>query len=249
MPERGDVFTAKRAKTIGHDEPSVAPSDWRHCLRRWLWVDTNERSFLICPMLKGQETRAAILGHAVTLARVQGLEGLSIGRLAERAGLSKSGLFGHFGSKQALQRAVLEAVVEEFRMAVIVPALREQTGLGRLQRLFDAWLAWAAAADHSGGCPLVGASIELDDRPGPLRHYLVERQRAWLECIGGMAAKAIADGELHAEVDSEQFAFEFNSLGLGFNFAYRLLDDRAAPERARTAFRRLITTATARATA
>jgi hypothetical protein len=82
-----------------------------------------------------------------------------------------------------------------------------------------------------------------------LRNYLVERQRAWLDCIRGMAAKAIAAGELHPEVDSEQFAFEFNSLGLGFNFAYRLLDDRAAPERARVAFHRLITTVTARATA
>jgi AcrR family transcriptional regulator len=190
-------------------------------------------------MSKGQNTRAAILRQAVALARVQGIEGLSIGRLAERSGLSKSGLFGHFGSKEALQRAVLEAVVEEFRTTVIVPALREPTGLARLQRLFDAWLTWAQGDEKDGGCPLLGASIELDDRPGELRDYLVEKQQAWLDCIRRMTAKAVADGELHPGLDSEQFAFEFNAIGLGFHFAYRLLDDATAAERARNSFQRL----------
>lgn len=194
-------------------------------------------------MTKGQDTRAAILRHSVALASVQGLAGLSIGRLAELCGLSKSGLFGHFGSKEALQRAVLEAVVEEYRIAVIVPALREPTGRARLERLAAAWLAWAAGDDKVGGCPLLGASIELDDRPGELRDYLVERQRAWLDCIRGAAAKAVADGEFRSDLDLEQFAFEFNSIGLGFNFAYRLLEDAAAADRARSGFRRLMTAA------
>jgi len=194
-------------------------------------------------MTKGQDTRAAILRHSVALASVQGLEGLSIGRLAELCGLSKSGLFGHFGSKEALQRAVLEAVVEEFRIAVIVPALREPTGRGRLERLAAAWLTWAAGDDEVGACPLLGASIELDDRPGELRDYLVEKQRAWLDCIRRMAAKGVADGELRSDLDLEQFAFEFNSIGLGFNFAYRLLEDAAAADRARSGFRRLLTAA------
>jgi AcrR family transcriptional regulator len=196
-------------------------------------------------MRKGEDTRATILRHAVALTSVQGLEGLSIGRLADLSGLSKSGLFGHFGSKEALQQAVLEVVVEDFRTTVIVPALREPTGLGRLQRLFEAWLAWATGADKAGGCPLLGASIELDDRPGELRDYLVEKQRAWLDCIRRIAAKAVADGELSPRLDLEQFAFEFNAIGLGFNFAFRLLDDAAAPARAREAFRRLIAAATA----
>ena len=195
-------------------------------------------------MTKGEDTRAAILRRAVELTSVQGLEGLSIGRLAELSGLSKSGLFGHFGSKEALQQAVLEAVVEDFRTAVIVPALREPSGLARLQRLFEAWLAWTAGDDKVGGCPLLGASIELDDQPGALRHYLVEKQRAWLDCIRRIAAKAVADREFRGDLDLEQFAFEFNAIGLGFNFAYRLLDDTTAPDRARTCFQRLVAAGT-----
>ena len=95
-------------------------------------------------MIKGEITRATILKHAVSVASVLGLDGLTIGRLAERSGLSKSGLFAHFGSKEALQHAVLESVVDDFRSRVIVPALREATGVARLRRLFEAWLQWAA---------------------------------------------------------------------------------------------------------
>jgi AcrR family transcriptional regulator len=191
-------------------------------------------------MRKGRDTRAAILRQAADIVAIHGLEGLSIGRLAATARLSKSGLFGHFGSKEALQRAVLEHVVEDFRARVVLPALREPTGLAQLERLFAAWIRWVAADERAGGCPLLGASIELDDHPGPLREYLVERQRAWLECIGRMAAKAVADGDLPPDLDVEQFAFELNSLGLGFNVAYRLLGDRDAAARADAAFSRLL---------
>ena len=103
--------------------------------------------------------------------------------------MSKSGLFGHFGSKDALQRAVLESVVEDFRSRVILPALREPGGAGRMRRLFTLWLEWASAEQRDGACPLLGASIELDDRPGELRDYLVEKQKAWLDCIARIAAK------------------------------------------------------------
>jgi AcrR family transcriptional regulator len=191
---------------------------------------------------KGQATRAAILRHAATVASVRGLEGLSIGRLAELSGLSKSGLFGHFGSKAALQRALLESVVEEFRSAVILPALRAPTGIERLEKLFAAWLDWATA-DRAGGCPLLGAAIELDDRPGVLRNYLVERQQAWLDCIARIAAKAVADRDFRRDLDPAQFAFEFNNLGLGFNFAHRLLGDPSAKARTTRAFHSLIAAA------
>ena len=193
---------------------------------------------------KGQATRAAILRHAATVASVHGLEGLSIGRLAELSGLSKSGLFGHFGSKAALQRAVLESVVEHFRSAVILPALRAPTGLERLEKLFLGWLGWATA-DRAGGCPLLGAAVELDDRPGALRDYLVERQQAWLDCIARIAAKAIANGEFRRDLDPAQFAFEFNNLGLGFNFAHRLLGDSSAKARTTRAFEALLAAARA----
>jgi AcrR family transcriptional regulator len=194
-------------------------------------------------MSKGEETRASILRHAVALCSVEGLEGLSIGRLAERSGMSKSGLFSHFGSKDALQQAVLESVVEDFRTRVILPALREASGVRRMRRLFALWLAWASEEQRDGACPLLGASIELDDRPGELRDYLVEKQRAWLDCIARIAAKAIADEEFRDDLDVEQFAFEFNNIGLGFNFAHRLLDDARARERAADAFESLVASA------
>jgi len=196
-------------------------------------------------MIKGESTRASILRHAVSVASVHGLEGLTIGRLAERSGLSKSGLFGHFGSKEALKLAVLESVVEDFRARVILPALREPTGSGRLRRLFAAWLDWAAEEQRDGGCPLLGASIELDDRPGELRDYLVDKQRAWLDCIARITRKAIDDGELRRDLDVEQFAFALNSIGLGFNFAHRLLADRSARARATRAFESLLASASA----
>jgi AcrR family transcriptional regulator len=194
-------------------------------------------------MRKGEVTRAAILDHAVAVAGVYGLEGLSIGRLAGLTGLSKSGLFGHFGSKEALQRAVLECVVEDFTTAVIGPALREPTGRSRLDALFEGWLSWAATDDKSGGCPLLAASIELDDQPGDLRDYLAAQQRAWFDCVARMANKAVAESEFRADLDPEQLAFEFHSIGLGFNFAHRLLDDPNARRRARAAFDQLIATA------
>lgn len=196
-------------------------------------------------MGKGDATKAAILSKAISVASVQGLDGLSIGRLAELTGLSKSGLFGHFGSKEALQRAVLEAVVEDFRIRVILPALREPSGIGRLERLFTGWIEWAASEDKTGGCPLLAASFELDDQPGELRDYLAEQQSAWLDCIARIASKAKAEKEFRSDLDVAQFAFEVHSIGLGFSFAYRLLDDRDAAQRAITAFRRLVASATA----
>jgi AcrR family transcriptional regulator len=194
-------------------------------------------------MSKGEQTRASILRHAVSLCSVQGLEGLSIGRLAELSGMSKSGLFGHFGSKEALQLAVLESVVDDFRSRVILPALREPGGAARMRRLFSLWLEWASAEQRDGACPLLGASIELDDRPGELRDYLVEKQKAWLDCVARIAAKAIEEREFRADLDVEQFAFEFNNIGLGFNFAHRLLDDTRARQRAKSAFETLVASA------
>jgi AcrR family transcriptional regulator len=192
-------------------------------------------------MTKGQETRASILRHAATIASVHGL-GPEHRPARRPPGLSKSGLFGHFGSKEALQHAVLESVIDDFRAAVVVPALRETRGSARLERLFDAWLAWATA-DRAGGCPLLGASIELDDRPGRLREYLVDRQRAWLDCVAGAAQKAVADGDFRGDLDVVQFAFEFNGIGLAFNFAHRLLGDARAADRAGSAFRALVASA------
>ncbi len=191
-------------------------------------------------MSKGAETRAAILGQAISMASVYGLDGLTIGRLATQSGMSKSGLFGHFGSKEALQFAVLETVVEEFKLKVIHPAAKERTGEARLRTLFSAWMDWTSADEQTGGCPLMGASVELDDRPGELRDFLAEQQIEWLDCIRRMAQKAVSEGAFQTGLDTRQFAFEFHSIGLGFNFSLRLLDDPNALGRARHAFNSLI---------
>ena len=174
------------------------------------------------------------------MAGVVGLEGLTIGSLASQTGMSKSGLFGHFGSKEALQFAVLETVVEDFTLKVIRPALKEPTGEARLRKLFSNWMEWTSAEEQAGGCPLMGASVELDARPGELRNYLAEQQIEWLDCIRRMAQKAVAEGNFRAGLDTRQFAFELHSIGLGFNFSLRLLQDPDALKRARAAFNSLI---------
>jgi AcrR family transcriptional regulator len=174
------------------------------------------------------------------MAGVLGLEGLTIGRLATQTGMSKSGLFGHFGSKEALQFAVLETVVEDFALKVVRPALKEATGEARLRKLFSSWMKWASADEQTGGCPLIGAAVELDDRPGELRDYLAEQQIEWLDCIRRMAQKAVAEGNFQTGLDTRQFAFEFHSIGLGFNFSSRLLNDPDALKRARAAFNSLV---------
>jgi AcrR family transcriptional regulator len=194
-------------------------------------------------MHKGELTRTSILERAVSMASVVGFEGISIGRLATEAGMSKSGLFGHFGSKEALQHAILEFVIEDFRINVIGPALRESTGEAKLRSLFSRWLEWTGQERLTGGCPLVTASVELDDQPGPLRDFLVEQQEAWLDCIRRMAQKSVAEGRFRDGLDTRQFAFEFHGIGLAFNFARRLLKDPNAPQRAKNAFDRLIESA------
>ena len=110
-------------------------------------------------MQKGELTRASILERAVSMASVHGFEGISIGRLANEAGMSKSGLFGHFGSKEALQHAILEFVVEDFKHAVIAPALHQPSGEARLRALFSGWLDWTGQDRLTGGCPLIAASV------------------------------------------------------------------------------------------
>jgi AcrR family transcriptional regulator len=175
-------------------------------------------------MIKGEITRATILKHAVSVASVLGLDGLTIGRLAERSGLSKSGLFAHFGSKEALQHAVLESVVD--RLPLTRDRARATRGDRRRAPFASSskrWLQWAAEEQRAGGCPCSGASTELDDRPGSFATISWRSRRLWLDCIAKIAQKAIEERELRADLDVGQFAFELNSIGLGFNFAHRLL--------------------------
>lgn len=191
-------------------------------------------------MRKGEKTRAAVLDRAVAAASCKGLHGLSIGSLAAQAGLSKSGLFAHFGSKEALQQAVLEEAVSAFVNAVVAPALQVPGGVGRIRACFENWLIWSSASRYPGGCPLMGATFELDSQPGPLRDYVAAQQRRWLDSLARMVRSAIAAGELAAETDPDLLAFEINGIGLSHSFSCRLLEDPNCTCHARRAFESLI---------
>ncbi len=186
---------------------------------------------------KGEETRQAILARAFELATVIGVSGVTIGRLAEEMDLSKSGLFAHFGSKEALDVAIVEEAGRQFIQAVMVPALREPRGEPRVQALFDNWIAWG---QRPGGCFFVGASAELDDRPGPPRDALVRASRDWIDELAKAARIAIREGHFASTVDAEQFAFELYGIMLSCHQFSRFLREPDALVRTRTAFERLI---------
>jgi AcrR family transcriptional regulator len=197
-------------------------------------------------MRKGEATRTAILDHAARLARRVGLEGLSIGRLAEDLSLSKSGLFAHFRSKEALQIQVLETTAAQFVETVVKPALAAPRGEPRLRSLFQRWLEWAKSQKTPGGCLFVAAAVELDDRPGPVRRKLVQTQRDFLRVMATVFASGVGEGQFRSEVDSEQFAHDLYAVMLGYHHASRLLKDPCAESRAYAGFEGLL--AAARAT-
>lgn len=189
-------------------------------------------------MSKGAQTRTAILDESLQLASRIGFEALSIGQLAEQTGMSKSGLFAHFNSKEQLQLQTLDHSRQWFVDIVIRPALKEPRGEARVRALFTHWLAWEDVLE--GGCIYVTGSAEYDDRPGPMREALVRNQRDWLDTISTVVRTAIDEGDFSADTDPEQFAFEFNALTLGYHHATRLLDNEHALDRTRAAFEALI---------
>ena len=189
---------------------------------------------------KGAETRQAILNHALALATRVGFEGLTIGRLAEDLGMSKSGLIAHFQTKEALQVQVLETGAHRFVEEVLRPALKAPRGEPRLRALFEGFLAWDTSPALPGGCPLIAAGTELDDRPGPARDYLVQSRRDLLDLIVGTVRSAIQEGQFRADVDAEQFAYEFWGAMLGYHHASHLMRDPRAAERAARAFDGLV---------
>ncbi|MEO8702047.1 MAG: TetR/AcrR family transcriptional regulator [Kofleriaceae bacterium] len=194
-------------------------------------------------MAKGEETRQAILAQAFELANVSGVSGLSIGRLAEATGLSKSGLFAHFGSKEALEVAVVQEAGRQFVQDVMVPALRKSRGEPRVRELFDRWLDWG---QRPGGCFFVGASAELDDRPGPPRDALEQACRDWIDALATAARIAVTEGHFHDGLDPHQFAYELYGIMLASHTFNRFLHDPTSIERARRAFDRLIDSSRAR---
>jgi AcrR family transcriptional regulator len=189
---------------------------------------------------KGEETRQAILNRAFELATIHGVAGLSIGRLAEQTGLSKSGLFAHFGSKEALEVAVVEEGSRQFVQAVMVPALRKPRGEPRLRALFENWVTWG---QRPGGCFFVAVSSELDDRPGPQRDALVRALKDWIDEIAKAARIAVSEGHFRDDLDADQFAFELYSIMLGAHLFVRFLREPKASARTTQAFERLVAAA------
>ncbi len=202
--------------------------------------DTNDRSYFT-GMSKGQQTRSTILSEAMRTASVEGFQGISIGMLADRLGMSKSGLFAHFGSKEELEKAVLDETAKRFMDAIWTPVRREPRGRPRVEALFRHWLDWTQQNDQlPGGCLFVALAADLDDKPGPVRDQLADLQRQWDAMLVRSARIAMEEGHFRADLDPRQFAYEMQGIVLGLNFYRRLLQDPAAIRRAEDAFAALL---------
>lgn len=185
--------------------------------------------------LKGQQTRAAIVDTAMNIASIEGLEGLTIGRLATELAMSKSGLFAHFGSKEELQLATIEAARQIFIHEVITPARQAARGLARLWALCDAWLSYMEREVFPGGCFFMAASAEFDNRPGPIRDQVAAQMQEWLDYLTKNVQHAQSLTQLSGSPEPAQLAFELHALVLGANWAMQLYNDRQASARARRA--------------
>ncbi len=191
-------------------------------------------------MSKGETTRTAILDIALATASKIGLEALTIGELAKEAGLSKSGLFAHFASKEDLQIEVVRKAIVRFVELVIAPALKKPRGEPRVRALFENWFSWSRASELPGGCLFIAASSEFDDQPGPVRDLLISSQKDWLGVLAQAARVAVEEGHFKASLDAEQFAWQLDSFVLGYHHSARLLRSKDAQKRAQNAFESLI---------
>jgi AcrR family transcriptional regulator len=181
---------------------------------------------------KGERTRGAILDEALRLVSKSGLDGLTIGTLAEATGMSKSGLFAHFGSREELLLAVLAHGQAQFGEVVFQPAMAKPRGLPRLRAMFVNWLDWTESAELPGGCPMIGGATEFDDKPGAVRDMLAGGQRSWIETLKRAARQAVEEGQLSQDTDPEQIAFEMFGIALVVHHHRRLLGYKKARGRA-----------------
>jgi AcrR family transcriptional regulator len=191
---------------------------------------------------RGLRTREAILRRAVNLASVEGLEGLTVGRLAEDLKMSKSGLFAHFGSKEELQLATVETARTIFIEQITRPALTAPKGLLRLWSLVDSWLGHVEGKLYAGGCFFTAASFEFDDRRGLVRDRIAAIMREWMSTLERAIFEAQKAGHLDQKTNSTLLAHEIQAIGLGAHWSHQLLDDPAAYSRARATLRARLTT-------
>lgn len=175
------------------------------------------------------KTRDRILTSALELSRQIGFEGLTIGALAKSVGMSKSGLFGHFNSKEKLQKMVLDYAASEFTREVIRPALKTTRGLERLDKMISNWLNWSTT-NKTGGCPFISAIIEFDDRPGEVREHVKYYQNLMLESFAKAVSLAIEEDELASDCNPKQFAFQLYGYVISYHVYHRLLEEEKAQE-------------------
>ncbi len=168
-----------------------------------------------------------------------GLESVTIGSLAQKTNLSKSGLFAHFNSKENLQIEILKYAEEEFTNSVLIPALKTPAGIPRIIKLIDLWIKWGARL--TGGCIFVTAGIEYSDRPGKVRNYLIRQQTEWINSLKRVAVSAMKSGDFKPDIDPEQFAFDLYSLLLGFHFYHKIFSDPHTRNRQKMALDHLLT--------
>lgn len=190
-------------------------------------------------MRKGELTRAAILDMALDLASREGLEGLTIGLLAEKMAMSKSGVFAHFGSREDLQIAVVKQYHDRFEREVFYPSLQEGRGLPRLRSMFDNWVK-RVSVEIASGCIYISGAVEYDDRPGPIRDALIGIVKEWREAILKCVQQAIEIGDLKENTDALQVVYEMNALVLGLHHDSRFLKIPGSIERTQLSFKRLI---------
>jgi len=189
------------------------------------------------------KTRRDILSAATDIASAEGLEGLSIGRLASELGLSKTGIFAHFGSKQRLQLATVDSARQIFLEKVIQPALKQDRGLQRLCAILESWLTYVEQIVFRGGCFFAAASAEFDSRSGPVRDQIARLTKSWLVGLQDETAIAVSNKEIRASIDPAQFAFELHAFVQEANWAFKLFNDKSAFVRARRAIRSKIASA------
>jgi AcrR family transcriptional regulator len=192
-------------------------------------------------MTKMESTHGRILWRGLEIMSERGLGGVSLGGLADRSGMSKSGLFAHFRSKEELQVELLRAAEAALRREVVDPIADGPEGLPKLRALMGRWLGWAARSGLPGGCPLYGAAFELDDaQEGPVRDFLMKSKGEWTEMLEGMANKAVELGHLREDLDAVQFVWQLEGIYLSHHVSQRLMRDPEADARALTAFDELV---------
>lgn len=190
-------------------------------------------------MRKGEQTRVAILDAALELASRDGLEGLTIGLIADRMQMSKSGVFAHFGSREDLQIAVVKEYHRRFEEEVFFPALKEARGLPRLSAMFAGWVT-RHTREIASGCMYISGAVEYDDRPGPIRDELLSMVMAWRQALLRAAHQAIDEGHLAADTDCDQLIFEMRAMVLALHHDARFIGDADAVVRVERGYARLI---------